>query len=124
MWLLGTQAGWAEEKKASVPDQQLCERMIRSGQEAYARGRYLDAKEFFRKAVQADPESQTAWQYYDLSTVFALAEKVEQNSDMVAPGKSIRQEAASTGGQSAPPPPPVEKPKEKPKFKIVDDEGC
>ena len=62
-----------EETKPFVPDKALCAKMLRFGKEAYVRGKYLDAKEYFRKAVQADPASQKAWRYYDLATVFALA---------------------------------------------------
>ena len=65
----------AEERKQFVPDKVQCAKMIRFGKQAYMRGKYLDAKEYFRKAVQADPQSALAWQYYDLASVFALAEK-------------------------------------------------
>ncbi|MFH1480200.1 MAG: hypothetical protein ABIG67_02945 [Pseudomonadota bacterium] len=117
----------AEEQRSLVPDKALCVKMLRFGKEAYTRGKYLDAKEYFRKAVQADPASDLAWRYYDLATLFALAEKVEQNAKLIAPGQSARQEV-SPAGQAAPPPPPPapseKKPEKEIKFKIVDDEGC
>lgn len=117
----------AEEKKPFTPDKALCAKMLRFGQEAYARGKYLDAKEYFRKAIQADLASDLAWRHYDLATIFALAEKAEQNAKLIAPGQSTRQEV-SPAGQAAPapppPPPPEKKTEEKKKFKIVDDEGC
>ena len=47
----------AQDASVCQPDKALCARMIRFGQEAYARGKYLDAKEYFRKAVKADPTS-------------------------------------------------------------------
>ena len=113
-----------EEPKSNVPDKALCEKMIRFGKEAYLRGKYLDAKEYFRKAVQADPASQKAWRYYDLASVFALAEKVEKNAELITPGQSTR-EMTGTGTTSAPPPAPTPAaPPKKPAFKIVDDEGC
>jgi hypothetical protein len=112
-----------EEAKHFVPDKALCAKMLRFGKEAYLRGKYLDAKEYFRKAVQADPASQNAWRYYDLATVFALAEKVEQNADLITPGQSAR-EMSGAGATSPPPPPTPSSPAKKPAFKIVDDEGC
>ena len=119
-----TSGALAEEPKLFVPDKALCAKMLQFGKEAYQRGKYLDAKEYFRKAVQADPASEVAWHYYDLAAVFALAEKVEKNADLLTPGVSSRVE---TDSSSAAPPPPPAKPaeaKEKVEFKIVDDEGC
>lgn len=110
------------------PDKELCAKMLRFGQQAYVRGKYLDAKEYFRKAVQADPTSMNAWTYYDMTVVFALAEKVEKNSNLVLPDVSTRQEAAADLSSGTPPAPPEAAPAQKPKggfkFKIVDDEGC
>ena len=110
----------AQEPETSSPDQALCEKMLRFGKEAYQRGKYLDAKEYFRKAIKADPGSTEAWVFYDQAVIFALAEKVEKKADLVLPDASTRQEA-STGA----PPPPTPQPKEdKIEFKIVEDEGC
>ena len=113
-----------EEPKVFIPDKALCAKMLRFGKEAYMRGKYLDAKEFFRRAVQADPASTVAWRYYDLATVFALAEKVEKNSDLIAPDVSTR--AVPAPGTPPPPPPPASEPvpEKKDQFKIVEDEGC
>ena len=119
-----TSGAFAEEPKLFIPDKALCAKMLRFGKESYQRGKYLDAKEYFRKAVQADPTSKVAWHYYDLAAVFALAEKVEKNASLLAPGVSPRGE---TGAPLSPPPPPPAKPaekKDKVEFKIVDDEGC
>lgn len=85
------------------------------------RGKYLDAKEYFRKAVQADPASPVAWRYYDLTTIFALAEKVEKDASLVAPDVSGRGEE---GSPPAPPPASEAAPAPEKEFKIVDDEGC
>ncbi len=100
--------------------------MLRFGKEAYARGKYLDAKEYFRKAVQADSTSLTAWRYYDQTVIFGLAEKVEKNADLVLPDVSTRQEPG-VGLPPAVSPVPPEATTGKPEengFKIVEDEGC
>ena len=116
----------AQEPANCPPDKELCARMIRFGNEAYARGRYLDAKEYFRKAVKADPTSLKAWRFYDQAVIFGLAEKVEKNANLVLPDISSRQE---TGGGLSPAAPPVSPEpgvdqQEEGGFKIVDDEGC
>jgi len=143
---IAPQAVSAQEAGQTSADKALCKKMTRFGKQAYERGKYLDAKEYFRKAVQADPGSVLAWRYYDLSVVFALAEKVEQNlgktTGMLAPGVSVRKGAPSgaPGGHiGAPPPsgsgghigsPPPSEPKghsgppPKTEFKIEEDEGC
>ena len=57
--------------------------MIRFGLEAYERKRYLDAKEYFRNAIQYNPNSDLAWEYYDIVVIYALAERVKQNSNLI-----------------------------------------
>lgn len=111
----------AEEPAQKGIDKELCASMIRHGQEAYQRGKYLDAKEYFRKAVQADPTSVAAWAYYDQAVIFALAEKVEKNVNLVLPDTSTRSEQQASAPAAAAPPP---KPKKKPAFVIIEDEGC
>ncbi len=115
------------------PDKALCAKMLRFGKEAYARGKYLDAKEYFRKAVKADPTSLTAWRYYDQTVIFGLAEKVEKNANLVLPDVSTRQEPGVGLPPAAAPAPPAASPVPpgattgKPEgsgFKIIDDEGC
>lgn len=117
------------EGQAPCVDKEQCERMIRFGQESYARGKYLDAKEFFRKAVQADPASVKAWRYYDQTVIFGLAEKVEQDAELTFPSASRRTEGPLEDGGGASPPPPPPKPvmpaPPKPgEFRILHDEGC
>lgn len=82
----------AEDTPKFIPDKLLCAKMIRFGKEAYQRGRYLDAKGFFRRATMADPGSKKAWRYYDQAVIFALAEKVEakENRDLLSAGTSRR----------------------------------
>ena len=112
----------AADKKTSV-DKEQCAEMIRFGVQSYQRSKYLDAKEYFRKAIQADPSSAAAWRYYDLAVIYALAEKVNKNLGLIAPDVSPQGPAAAA---AAPPPPPPKKPApaKKPKFIIVEDEGC
>jgi len=118
----------AQEPANCPPDKELCARMLRFGQEAYARGKYLDAKEYFRKAVKADPTSPKAWRYYDQAVIFGLAEKVEKNANLTLPDVSTRQEGgistSPTPSTSPPPQEPAVKKKEETGFKIIDDEGC
>jgi tetratricopeptide (TPR) repeat protein len=110
------------------PDKELSARMLRFGMEAYARGKYLDAKEYFRKAVKADPTSLKAWRYYDQTVIFGLAEKVEKDANLILPDVSTRQEGgisiSPTPPTSPPPPEPAVRKKEETGFKIIDDEGC
>lgn len=121
----------AQESKLFIPDKALCAKMLRLGKESYSRGKYLDAKEYFRKAVQADPGSMEAWRHYDQAVIFGLAEKVEKEAGFLAPDVSARGEVqaapasapeAPAAPPAAPAPPPA--PKEKIEFKIVEDEGC
>jgi tetratricopeptide (TPR) repeat protein len=114
----------AESQIPPAPDKALSVKMLRFGQQSYERGKYLDAKEYFRKAIQADPAFTIAWRYYDLATLFALAGKVEKNADLIAPDVSPRQEAGR--GKSAPstPSPPRAAPAKKKTFVIEQDEGC
>jgi len=111
----------AQDSSPSAPDKALCTKMLRFGKEAYQRGKYLDAKEYFRKAIKADPSSMEAWVFYDQSVIFALAEKVEKKANLVLPDTSTRKETTSLG---TPPPPKPEPEKKKLEFKIVEDEGC
>lgn len=115
----------SQDPKNCPPDKELCAKMLRFGKQAYVRGKYLDAKEYFRKAVKADPASTKAWVYYDQSVIFSLAEKVEKNANLVLPDVSSRQEASA--GMPLETPPAVSKPAPTPEpsgFVIVDDEGC
>jgi len=85
----------AADARGPATDTARCEEMIRFGKQAYERSRYLDAKEFFRKAVQADPSSKAAWRHYDLSVIYALAEKVNKNTGLIAPDSSSKAAAAA-----------------------------
>jgi len=113
-----------EKPKPFIPDKALCAKMLRFGKEAYMRGKYLDAKEYFRKAIQADPTSQTAWLYYDQAVIFGLAERVEKEVGLLLPGKSQRLEQPGSGETTTAAPPPAPQTQKEPEFKIVEDEGC
>jgi hypothetical protein len=122
LFLLFPPALPAEESSRKGPDKAFCAKMIQHGQGAYQQGKYLDAKEYFRKAVQADPSSASAWAYYDQAVIFALAEKVEKEANLAMPDTST-QSGQPMGAPTAKRPPPP-KPKKKPAFVIEEDEGC
>lgn len=124
LFLLFPSMAPAEEPPRKGVDKAFCAKMIRHGQEAYQRGKYLDAKEYFRKALQADPSSIAAWAYYDQAVIFALAEKVEKNANLVMPDTSTRSEQSVAAPAAKIPPPPKPKAKKKPAFVIIEDEGC
>lgn len=107
--VIAVPTGLVAQKSSYAPDKELCARMIAAGKEYYVRGKYLDAKNFFRKAVEADPRSQKAWRYYDQSVIFALAEKVEKKNDLLIPDTSIRSDVTLAGPKRGPvTAPPVE----------------
>ena len=69
--------------EVSTPDSALCARMIRHGQTAFERRKYREAKKLFWKAILADPTSKLAWRSYDMSVVFALAERAEDDPSCI-----------------------------------------
>lgn len=116
---------YCEKPLLIIPDEALCAEKLRFGKEAYLRGRYLDAKEHFRKAVQADPTSLVAWRYYDQATIFALAEKVEKDANLTLPDVSTRGGSDECSPRPTTKPSPKSKPSEKKmELKMFDDEGC
>ena len=64
-------------------DASLCGRLVRFGKVSMDRGRFLEAKRFFWKALLVDPTSILAWQCYDQAVVFALANRVERSPGLV-----------------------------------------
>lgn len=64
-------------KPAPGVDKAASAEKIRFGREAFDRGQFSQAKQHFRQAVQADPTSNTAWAFYDLSVMFDVAEQVK-----------------------------------------------
>jgi hypothetical protein len=113
-----------EEPKGLVPDKVLCAKMLAFGKQAYQRGKYLDAKGYFRRAILADPSSNLAWRYYDMAVVFGLAEKVEKNANLIAPDVSVRGETSPGKAVPSAPPPPRPGPAQKQKVEEEEEEGC
>ena len=104
----------AQSSSRSCVNKKLCAEMIRKGKEAYMRGRYLEAKGYFRRAIQADPSSKEAWVGYDLCVIYGLAKKVEKNVGYLEPKAPKVEEKG----------PPVPQPKKEEGFVIEEDEGC
>jgi|GEM_PF-1105969 hypothetical protein len=75
----------AEEgfKPPCPPDKDLCALMIRYGDEAYSRGKYSEAKKYYRMAVAADPSSPKAWALYDRAFLADLAKQVERTGKFI-----------------------------------------
>lgn len=69
--------------QAYTVDPELCALMLRKGKESFSRTRYGEAKALFRKAVQADPNSQTAWSYYDLAQMYTVAEQFKNHGRII-----------------------------------------
>ena len=69
--------------QAFQADPELCALMLRKGKESFSRTKYNEAKDFFRKAVQADPTSQKAWSYYDLSLFYTVGEQYKNHGKVV-----------------------------------------
>jgi len=95
--------------------------MIRFGLEAHERKRYLDAKEYFRNAIQYNPNSDLAWKYYDIVVIYALAERVKQNSDLIQLLKK-NSETPSITDQVSDKPKKTEADSDY-EFKIIEEEG-
>ena len=74
----GSETGGIQLAEPTNQDREYCASMIRFGKEAFQRGRYLDAKQFFRQAIEADRTNSKAWLFYDRTVIFALAENVKQ----------------------------------------------
>ncbi len=102
----------AGDKSQCPPDKALCAKMIRAGQEYCERGKYKEAKEAFRRAVQADPHSARAWHFYDICFIYSYATEL-RNKPAPSPGATT---SDPSKGPTAPVTPTVE-PEE-------DDEGC
>ncbi len=52
-----------------VVDKALCKQLVTSGNLAMDSGNLSEAKDYFQKAVQADPMSETAWKLFEKSLV-------------------------------------------------------
>ena len=90
MFLLITGLGFRESQaqgpqsgQAYSLDPELCALMLRKGKESFSRARYGEAKDFFRRAIQADPNSPKAWSHYDLAQMYSVAEQFKNHGRIV-----------------------------------------
>lgn len=67
-----------------------CATMIRFGKEALQRSKYDQAKDFFKRAIQYDPTNKTAWKYYDQSSIFSLAVRVQSEPSLTKTDTSLK----------------------------------
>jgi outer membrane biosynthesis protein TonB len=84
--VIGLEGAYAQQSKsgqAYTLDPEVCALMLRKGKESFARARYNEAKDLFRKAIQADPTSQKAWSYYDLAQMYSVAEQFKNHGRIV-----------------------------------------
>ena len=65
------------------PDKDFCALMIRSGNEAYDRGKYLEARKYYRMAIASDPSSAKAWALYDRSFLSHMASQIERTGKFI-----------------------------------------
>jgi hypothetical protein len=83
LWIVGLGLGGSYAQispgKSQIVNPELSALLLRKGKESFSRGRYNEAKNLFRKAIQADPDSQTAWSYYDLAQLYAVAEQFKNH---------------------------------------------
>ncbi len=105
-----------------------CAEFIGHGREAFNRGKFSDAKRYFKEAVKSDPNSVKAWAFYDLAVMYDVADQVKRAGSVKVSGAPLLGPSAATGGAKAatgtatpPPPPPAQPPAG---AVVVDDEGC
>lgn len=141
--LMGTAFSQDSSKLPCPPDKNFCGLMIRSGNEAYDRGKYLEARKYYRMAIASDPFSATSWALYDRSLLAHMAHQIERTGKfipfvptedmkkmfMAAPqGAPVYSEPATIPpvGQSPSPQPPDTPAGEKHLEGVIigDDEGC
>ncbi len=104
--LVGT--ALAEQPKPTFKsDKEMSSLMIRFGLEAFQRNRFKDAKYYFQQAVQADPGSKKAWNFYDLASMYTVAEEMKDTGKYVVrpaePMAKADTPAAAPAQQSAAP---------------------
>jgi hypothetical protein len=97
-----SQAQGSPSGQAYSVDPELSALMLRKGKESFTRGRYTEAKELFRKAIMADPNSQKAWSYYDLAQMYSVAEQFKNHGRIV---QSSAPPAEQTAEMTQPPTP-------------------
>ncbi|MCD4718557.1 MAG: hypothetical protein K8S13_01670 [Desulfobacula sp.] len=121
------------------PDKKFCALMIRLGNEAYERGKYLEARKYYRMAIASDPSSARGWALYDRSFLAHMAYQVERTGKFipfvptddikkmfmaVPPGAPVDSEPVKIPSA---PQPPTDTPAGEEQLEgviIGDDEGC
>lgn len=112
----------AEPTKPAVCfDKARCAEFIGHGREAFNRGKFSDAKRYFKEAVKSDPNSVKAWAFYDLAVMYDVADQVKRAGSVKVSGAPLLGPSAATGTATPPPPPPAQPPAG---AVVVDDEGC
>jgi hypothetical protein len=117
----GAQAQPSSSAGASTETRERYSLMMRKGKEAFARGRYNEAKDFFRKAIQADPAEQAAWSYYDLAQMYAVAEQYKNHGRVIHSTAPEPPPETVQSPQPAPPGPPA--PRSAPAVKPAREKG-
>ena len=88
-------------------DAGLSAEMMRKGEESFGRSRYGEAREYFHKAILADPASTNGWSWYDLALIYTIAEQFKDHGEIV---ESTAPAPESTAALS---PEPVQEPDDK-----------
>jgi hypothetical protein len=70
--------------------QSLCALMIRYGKDALVRHQYIEARNLFQKAIQADPSSRLAWAFYNRALVLSLSWNFKMTGRFFKPGTAPR----------------------------------
>jgi hypothetical protein len=104
-WTLPAHSQGTAAGQAYPLDPETSALMLRKGKESFSRARYGEAKDYFRKAIQADPNSQKAWSYYDLAQLYAVAEQVKNHGRVVASTAPAPEQTAEL--TAAPPAAPI-----------------
>jgi Tfp pilus assembly protein PilF len=78
--------------------QALCALMIRYGKDALVRHSYLEARDMFQKAIQADPTSRVAWAYYNRALVLSLSWNFQKTGRLFKPGTAPKFTPAPAAG--------------------------
>ncbi len=105
---LGIEFGLAQQTGQGSPgsrDAGLSALMLRKGKESFDRARYGEAKEYFRRAILADPASPAGWSYYDLALIYTVAEQFKKH------GKIVESTAPAPETKAAPSSGPAQEPK-------------
>jgi len=101
----------------------LCALMIRYGKDSLVRLQFDQARQYFQKAVQADPSSRMAWAWYNRALVLSLSWNFKKTGRLFKPGTAPKFTPAPAVGPkpaapattkpapaapTVPPPPPDE----------------